>query len=369
MVKPQRILLVGGGSGGHVAPILALYNKLKQKDSSLNLLIVGTGGQVEQQFYQSISEYRKIYAGKLHRVLTWRNIPEVIKLTLGLFQSLYLLVRFSPDKIFSKGGYASLPIIFWAKILRIPYSLHESDIDMGYSNRFAASSAQKIFTGFNVSFYNRYSWKDKVVFTGQLIEKAKTEDFIYQFDHKKPVILITGGSQGSKIINETLIKALPQLLSSYYLIHQTGSLSYADVIKEREKLSNNEKESYYVNDFFDNNTKNHSMQSAIAESDLVITRCGLNTLAEIAMARKPIIMIPYKHSAGNHQMKNALEIAKKTDLPIIKDDDLTAETLIKCIKDLFEKKADFSSMTAKYKEIFPENGLEIVADYLLKGAE
>lgn len=362
----KNVLLVGGGSGGHIVPISEIYKILK-KENSLKVYVVGGGGEIENVFYGDIPQYHKIYAGKLHRVITWKNIIESIKLIVGFFQSFFLLIKIKPKVIFAKGGYVSLPVTFWARILSIPYFIHESDIEMGYSNRLAANGAKKIFTGFPVKFFSRYEWVSKVEFVGQLVNASeKTEKFNFGFKNNKSSLFVTGGSQGSKIINDTVFDALKILLPKYNIMHQTGSLSYNQAVSVGDGLDSGMKSSYFVKDFFDIVDKQNLMYSAIKQADLIITRCGLNTLAEIAFLGKPMIMIPYQHSSGDHQMKNAMEIGAVTELPVINDKDLNKDILIKTIETVLDEKNKDNKLMQKYEKIFPRNGLKIVTDNILK---
>jgi UDP-N-acetylglucosamine--N-acetylmuramyl-(pentapeptide) pyrophosphoryl-undecaprenol N-acetylglucosamine transferase len=273
-----------------------------------------------------------------------------------------IFLSFRPSVIFSKGGFVSLPIVFWAKVFKTKYYIHESDIEIGFANKFAAGSAEKVFTGFPSHFYQSYPWKDKVLFVGQLIEKSEASDYDFGFQDKKPVILVTGGSQGSKVINDTVFGALKEILKSYNLIHQTGTRSYEEAVRVKNSLTLSEKSSYFIQSFLDQKI----MEKAISVASLIVTRCGLNTLAEIAVAKKPIIMIPYKHSSSDHQVKNAQEINRITGFPIIKDDDLAPEKLMEKIREMAKNDARIQKMISKYSEIFPENGLKIVAEELMK---
>ncbi len=362
----QNVLLVGGGSGGHVVPIFEIYKILKTYEG-LKLTIVGAGGEIEENFYGKIPGYHKIFAGKMHRVITWKNIIELFKLTIGFFQALFLLIDIRPKVIFAKGGYVSLPITFWARVLGITYYIHESDIEMGFSNRIAADGAKKIFTGFPAKFFQQYPWSSKVEFVGQLVRiPADTGHFEFGFDNNKPTLLVTGGSQGSKIVNDTVIASLDNLLPRYNIIHQTGTFSYDDATDAKDGLCSDMKSSYFVKDFFSFVDDKNMMYIAMKKADLIITRCGLNTLAEIAILRKPMIMVPYQHSSGDHQNKNAKEISAITGFPILHDKDLNPDVLTKLIDEIMAEKPNIETLSEKYERIFPQSGLKIVSDNILK---
>ncbi len=362
----KSVLLVGGGSGGHAAPILEIYKILK-KHSDLKLTVVGGGGEIEKNFFGEIAEYYQISAGKMHRVITWRNIVEFFKLMKGFFQALSLLLKLRPKIIFAKGGYVSLPITFWARMLGIDYFIHESDIEMGFSNRLAEKKKKKIFTGFPVKFFSGFQWSGKVDFVGQLVAMPNNiKNFDFGFKNDRPTILVTGGSQGSKIINDTIFNSLDKMLLKYNIIHQTGVLSWDDAVVAKNALNDNMKNSYFIKDFLGALDQTNIMYSAINNADLVITRCGLNTLAEIAFLAKPMIMIPYQHSSSDHQNKNAKEIGEITGFPILYDRELNYSSLDAVISQILSRKETAETIAEKYEKMFPQNGLKIVSENILK---
>jgi UDP-N-acetylglucosamine--N-acetylmuramyl-(pentapeptide) pyrophosphoryl-undecaprenol N-acetylglucosamine transferase len=356
----NTILLVGGGTGGHIVPILNIYKKLKQNDPDLDICVVGGNTALDHKFYDGIDNYYILYTGKFHRMLTLNNILQLLLLLFGLIQAIVILLRIHPRVIFSKAGYVSLPIIFWAKILKIPYCIHESDIFMGKSNEFAASGAKKVFVGFPKNNYQK-KYQDKMEFSGQIlrpeIENIKKNLYDFNLNKTKPTIFITGGSQGARNINNAIFSSLAELLLKYNLIHHVGALDYKRAIEIRSNLKSEQKKSYYISDLLTDSRDGKSLLlSAVYEADLVVTRASATTLGEIAALSKPIIAIPYKHAAADHQSKNAEYFRKNKAAMVISDDRNLKGNLVKEIDRLNKNRAEMNQMAKNANDLFPKDG-------------
>jgi len=365
-MENKTVFLVGGGTGGHIVPVFRIYKELS-KQKNLRLFIIGAGSPIEKDFFAGIPGYIPIRSGKMRRSITIKNITEFINFIAGMFQSLFLIRKNRPDLIFLKGGYVSWPFCFWAKWLKIPYFIHESDAVMGASNRFAAKNAVIIFTGFPVSSYPKVD-KNKIRFVGQLIKievEDKEEDYDFGFKGNKQVIFVTGGSQGSRKINRIIYKSLPRLLEKFYLIHQTGTLDYNEAIRTRSSLTPKIRQSYYVRDFLDWIGDSDLMANALEKADLVIARAGATTIAEIAGLKKPMILIPYKHAAADHQKENASIMEKEKAAAVILEDGLTADFLSSKVEKLFSEPEKLKSLGQNAYKVFPLDGVEKVSQEII----
>lgn len=357
----KTILLVGGGTGGHIIPIINLYKEL-EKNPKLRIYIIGGKSAIDKKLYSGLKNFIPLFTGKMHRVFNWNNIAQFFYLIWGLGQSLSILLKTKPDVIFSKAGYISLPIIFWAKRLGIPYFIHESDIEMGASNRYAAVGATKIFSGFPVNSYPKV-FRTKMIFVGQILRpeifNKENELFDFGFENKKPTVFITGGSQGSRNINNAIFNALDRLLNNYNLIHHVGGLDYPKAIEIRAKLDGNKKKSYFISDLLTKNANGCDMLlSAIIQSDLVVSRSSATTLAEVAALKKPIITVPYRYAAADHQSKNALFLKKEKAAAVISDRELNGEIIVNKIDNILSDPKEIKEMTENAYKIFPLDGLE-----------
>lgn len=315
-----RVLLVGGGSGGHVYPMMAVADALKsqaqQKNIQLELMVLGEGAFAKKAAQERGLKYRSIAAGKYRRYFSLLNILDIFKLPVALVQSFWHLFWFMPDAVFAKGGAASVFPGLVARLYFIPLYLHESDSVPGAANAFLGRMARMVF----LSFANAQQYFKTGVVVGNPVRKelltgdraAGLADF--QLKDGLKTILVIGGSQGAKQINDLILNALVLMVKDYQVIHQCGEEQYKSVsaevarfIKEGEgAYGPSITENYRLYPFLDS----QKSASAYAAADIVISRAGAGSLFEIALAGKPVIVIPLAGSAGNHQSLNALEFAK-----------------------------------------------------------
>lgn len=368
--KNNTILLVGGGTGGHAAPILAVYNELSKTEPDLNIVACGVGSKEEREFLSQIPEYKIIFSGKLNRFLTLRNIGEVIKILLGFFQSIFLLLKLRPKTIFSKGGFVSLPVIWAARILRIPYFLHESDIIMGKANRLMAKKAKKVFTGFPTEYYTFIPSK-KLIFSGPVLRSGFDNKTVagnlslFGFRENISTIFLTGGSQGSLNMTKNFLEIVENLLQNHNIIHQAGRHSFQIANYFRNSLSNEQKERYFLTEFLGHDNENDWMLEAIRCSDLIISRAS-STIAELAILGKPMVLIPWQYSAQDHQTKNAEFFIKRKAAVMINEKELTPRVLKNKIEELFYSPEIMKNLGLSAAQIFPKNGANIISAELLK---
>lgn len=366
----KTILLVGGGTGGHAAPIYAIYDHLHKKRKDLNLIIVGAGTSEEKKFFAGIDGYRIIKSGRINTLFSLKFFIEASKFLLGVFQAFLFLNKTKPAVVFSKGGYASLPVIYAARALKIPYFFHESDISMGKVNRIVANKAKGIYVNFPKNQFN-YIDQSKTICSGPVLKDgfftAKIADkSLFGFSDNKPIILITGGSQGSLNISLNFIKKGEDLLKDYNVIHQAGKHSIKEARAFYGKLDDGLKKGYYLTDFLGMVDDKDLMIEAINICSIVVSRAS-STIAELAIKEKPMILIPWKFSAQDHQLKNALFMKQKNAAIVINENDLTPEELENTIRELSPEK--IKTLTENAKNIFPQNGTEIICDQLLKEIE
>jgi len=363
MPHKKKILLVGGGTGGHVRPVFELYNRLKKRDC-LDVAVVGGTGPIEQEFFAGNPDFFSLTTGKVHRNFTAKNIAELAKLLFGIPRAYSLLKKVGPELIFSKGGYVSIPIIFWARRLKIPYFIHESDIEMGYSNKVAAKNAKKVFVGFPVEEYSS-SEKSNFVYSGQFLPDKHGLEKTKLFPNADPAVFITGGSQGATAINEAVFGGLDRLLGKYNVIHQTGNLGLEKANNLRDALDPVMRDRYLPRVFFGHSGK-ESIGNAFTNCDIFVGRASITTPAEATYYQKPMILIPYPHAAADHQMKNALFLKKNGAAIVIPQDDLTPEKLQQEIDGLLEDSKKRDALISNAQKIFSTNATEVIANEILK---
>jgi UDP-N-acetylglucosamine--N-acetylmuramyl-(pentapeptide) pyrophosphoryl-undecaprenol N-acetylglucosamine transferase len=329
----MKILLTGGGTGGHFYPLIAIAEQLieltdKQKIIDLKLYYISDSPYDKRMLFENNIKYIQIPAGKMRTYFSIRNFFDMFSTATGMFFGLLSMFFIYPDVIISKGGYASFPAVFAAKLLRIPVIVHESDSYPGRLNIWTSKFAEKIAISWPEAI--EYLPKEKTALTGQPIRKEilhgnpeGSREF-FSLNSDLPVILILGGSQGAEKINNTILETLPDLLSDYQIIHQTGQNNIDDV-KSRSKLimENNPNLSRYIPIPFLNNL---STKMAAGAANIIISRAG-SAIFEIASWGVPSIIIPITNSNGDHQRKNAFNYARTGACEVIEESNLTPHVL------------------------------------------
>lgn len=336
----MKILLTGGGSGGHFYPLIAIAESLnelalEEKIINLKLYYMSDKPYDKRMLFENGITYVQIPAGKMRLYFSIRNFFDLFATATGAFFGLVSMFFIYPDVVISKGGYAAFPAVFAAKLLRIPVIVHESDSAPGRLNLWTAKFAKKVAV----------SWpeaaeqfpKDKTAVTGQPIRKeilhgeSHGAHEFFKLTSDLPVIFIIGGSQGADIVNNTIIDILPELLSKYQIIHQTGPL-LIDSVVSRSKLilENNPNAVRYQPTAYLNNL---ATRMAAGIATLVISRAG-SAIFEIASWGIPSIIIPITNSNGDHQRKNAYNYAREGACEVIEESNLTPHVLVAEIEKL-----------------------------------
>jgi UDP-N-acetylglucosamine--N-acetylmuramyl-(pentapeptide) pyrophosphoryl-undecaprenol N-acetylglucosamine transferase len=346
----MKILLTGGGTGGHFYPLIAIAEKLielgdKQKIVDMKLYYMADKPYDKRMLFENGITFIQIPAGKIRLYFSLRNITDTLKTATGMFFGLLSMFFIYPDVVISKGGYAAFPAVFAAKLLRIPVIVHESDSYPGRLNVWTAKFAQKVAISWPEAI--EYLPKEKTALTGQPIRKNILHgdaDGAYEFfklDSTLPVILILGGSQGAETINNIIIDVMPELLSRYQIIHQTGINNIEDVTgRSKLVMENNDNIRRYVPLPSLNNL---AMRMAAGIANIIISRAG-SQIFEIASWGIPSIIIPITNSNGDHQRKNAYNYARTGACEVIDEANLTPHVLISEIDKLINNKEKLDKM-------------------------
>ncbi|MDE2031013.1 MAG: UDP-N-acetylglucosamine--N-acetylmuramyl-(pentapeptide) pyrophosphoryl-undecaprenol N-acetylglucosamine transferase [Patescibacteria group bacterium] len=340
----MKILLTGGGTGGHFYPLIAIAEELnelshKQKIIDLKLYYMSSEPYDKHMLFENRITFVQIPAGKMRLYFSIKNFFDLIKTATGVFFGLLSMFFIYPDVVISKGGYAAFPAVFAARILRIPVIMHESDSYPGRLNLWTSKFAKYVAVSWPEAFDKLP--KDKTAVVGQPMRKAilhgSPEGAIefFKLTPGLPVIFIYGGSQGADIINNAIIDILPQLLLKYQVIHQTGKKLYDDVILRSKLILENDKNiaRYKPIPYLNNLT----IRMAAGAANLVISRAG-SSIFEIASWGVPSIIIPITKSNGDHQRINAFSYARSGACKVIEESNLTPHVLVAEIDKLLEDK-------------------------------
>jgi len=347
----MKILFTGGGTGGHVFPIIAIARELRRiYPQDIKFFYIGPRDDFASiVLSQEGIKIKTIWAGKVRRYLT---IPSLIqnfidiffKIPVGIIQSFFYIFFLAPDLIFSKGGFGSFPPAIAGWLLQTPLFLHESDATPGASNRFLYRFAKKLFVSFPNTEYFSLS---KMIVVGnpirkEMLEESKkeAEDF-FKITKEKSIILILGGSQGSQKINDEILKVLSNLLKEFELIHQTGAKNFKEIVEESKVVISQDLEKYYHPfPFF----QEQELKKAYQLADLIVSRAGSGSIFEIAALGKPSILVPLPGAAQNHQVKNAYSYALKGACQVLEEDNFTSNFFLEKLKTLFSNPSELDKM-------------------------
>lgn len=369
----MKILLTGGGTGGHFYPLIAVaeeINKLVKEEKLLpvELYYMSDSPHDAGMLLANNIQFVKISAGKMRKYFSILNFFDLFKTFFGIVSATFKLFNIFPDIIFSKGAYSSFPVLFAARLLKIPVFIHESDTVPGRANLWAGKFAKRVAVSFPEA--TTYFKESKVAVTGNPIrkdiefleDKQKSRQFL-DLTENLPVLLILGGSLGAKIINDQIISILPSLIEKYYVIHQTGKNNIKEAINTADVVigQNPNKNRYRPFDYLDN----LNMSMAAGASDLIISRAGASAIFEIANWGIPSIIIPITSTNGDHQRKNAYSYARLSGAIVIEEINLSPNVLLAEINRVLENKELAQKMATKAKEFVKPNAARVIAKEIL----
>lgn len=369
----MRILFTGGGTAGHIFPIIAIAREIRKNypNDKIELFYIGPDDEFRNLLSNEGIIVKTILAGKIRRFITPQSIllnfiDIFFKFPISFLQAFFYIFIFSPDLIFSKGGYGSFPVVFNGWLYLTPIFLHESDAIPGLANRLASNFCIEIFISFPMEKM-KFPVK-KMISIGNPIrkeilngEKEKAKEY-FGLSFEKPIILILGGSQGSQRINDKVLTVLPELLENFEVIHQTGSKNFKQIQNEAKiTVSPNFLKYYHISPFLSEEELKH----AFAVTDLVCSRAGAGSIFEISAVGKPSILIPLPESAQNHQVRNAYAYAKSGACLVIEETNLTPNFFIERIKYLFSQPEKLEKMSECAKAFSKPNAAEIIAKYII----
>ncbi|MFH0755420.1 MAG: UDP-N-acetylglucosamine--N-acetylmuramyl-(pentapeptide) pyrophosphoryl-undecaprenol N-acetylglucosamine transferase [bacterium] len=369
----MKILLTGGGTGGHFYPLIAVaesINKIVKEEKLLQaqLYYASDSPQDNSLLKENNIEYIKISAGKIRKYFSILNFFDIFKTFFGIINALIKIFNIYPDIIFSKGAYSSFPVLFAAKLFRIPVIIHESDSVPGRTNLWAGKFAKRIAVSYPEAI--KYFDSNKVAVTGnpirkniQMLPSKENSRQFLNLTEDIPVLLILGGSLGAKIINEQILSILSKLVEKYYIIHQAGKnnikevMGIADIVLVDSEFKNR----YKVFDYLDNLNINMSAGA----SDLIISRAG-STIFEIAIWGIPSIIIPITNSNGNHQRENAYNYARSGGAVVIEESNLSSNILFLEINRILEDKNLIKKMSDGAKSFIKADASDLIAREIIK---
>jgi UDP-N-acetylglucosamine--N-acetylmuramyl-(pentapeptide) pyrophosphoryl-undecaprenol N-acetylglucosamine transferase len=324
--KHRRVIISGGGTGGHIFPAISIANALRSRDPGIEILFVGAEGRMEMEKIPAAG-YRIIGlpVSGIHRNLTLKNIEVVLKLFRSLSKARKVIIDFDPDVVVGVGGYASGPVLRQAGRMGIPTLIQEQNSYAGVTNKLLAKRASAICVAYDGM--EKYFPADKIIKTGNPVrqnfdnlEYLRNEALsFFNLNRSLPVILVLGGSLGAGSINKCLSENINILIESdCQWLWQTGKNYYEDV---RALVSVICSENISVHGFI------NRMDYAYAAADIIVSRAGAGTISELCLVGKPLILVPSPNVAEDHQTKNAKALSEK-DAALLISDDQASERLV-----------------------------------------
>jgi UDP-N-acetylglucosamine--N-acetylmuramyl-(pentapeptide) pyrophosphoryl-undecaprenol N-acetylglucosamine transferase len=368
----MKILFTGGGTGGHFYPIIAVVEALRtlMEENRLvgaEIILMSDNPYDPNLLLIEDVKFKKIQAGKIRRYFSLLNLLDIFRTIAGLVKAFLSIYLDMPDVVFGKGGYVSFPALFSARILRIPVMIHESDAAPGKVNRWAASFAKRIAISFPESA--KYFPREKTALAGNPIRKSvlgftpdEAKEF-FQIEEGLPVILILGGSQGSKNINDNVLDIAHKLVEFVQVIHQTGKNNIKEaedrlsIILEKSPC----KSRYHIFAHLDD----AALRNASSVADLVVSRAGASSIFELAAWGIPGIVIPLSGSAQDHQRENAYSYARSGAAEVIEENNLSPNLLLSEIQRLLEDENALQKMKEGAKKFAQPKAARKIAQELL----
>lgn len=358
----KRIIIAGGGTGGHIFPAIAIANALRKRDATIEILFVGARGKMEmEKIPQAGYRIEGLDIAGFNRSSLIKNIGLPLKLLKSFFQVRKIFKQFSPDAVIGVGGYSSFPVLRYAQAKGIPSFIHESNSYAGKSNIMLGRKATRIFVA--SEGMDKFFPAGRIMVTGNPVRETISHSVIsrnegvqlFSLEENKKILLVLGGSLGARTINEAIGKHLDELLTAgLQVIWQTGK-PYAG---EAEKLVTG-KRGVWTRDFIT------QMEYAYAAADIVVARAGAMTVAELCVVKKPVLFVPYPFAAEDHQTVNAKTLVSREAALMVKDSE-ALDTLVPMLTGLAKDEEKQMRLADHIGKLSVTNADSVIAAEVLK---
>ena len=357
-----KVMIAGGGTGGHIFPAIAIANALKRHDNNIEFLFVGAKGKMEmEKVPQAGYRIEGIDIAGFNRSSLLKNIGLPFKLIQSFFQVSSIIRKFNPDVVIGVGGYSSYPVLKYAQAKGIKTFIHESNSFAGKANIMLGKKAVKVFTASDGM--EKFFPTDRIMITGNPVRAAIAHNHATKSDAREffklkegnKIVLSIGGSLGAQSINEAIAANLEFFKANdLQLVWQTGKLF---IDKARQVAGNCE--NVWVSDFI------YDMDLAYTAADYVISRSGAMAIAELCIVGKPVVFVPYPYAAEDHQTANAKSLVNKNAALMVKNDK-AKEELMPALASIIDNQALAEQLSENIKKLAVANADEIIAREILK---
>lgn len=355
--EPPHLLIAGGGTGGHLFPGVAIAEELRAREPQAEVTFVGTSRGIEARVLPELGwPLELISVSGLKTVGLFGALRGLLRLPRALWQARRLLRRLRPQAVVGVGGYASGPVVLMAKLAGIPTAICEQNSIPGLTNKILGKLVRKVFLSFEES--RRFFAADKVVMSGNPVRRQLAAALLAAqpaAEERPPCVLVCGGSLGAVAVNQLAAEALSALAKQRPLriVHQTGATGYDDTVARYRAADVAAECSAFIKD----------MASVYRQADLIIARAGATTVAELAIAGKPAIFIPYPFAADNHQEINAKEMAEAGAALRFRQAELTADKLGQAVAPLLDDAGRRAEMSAAMRALAKPQAAAAVVDW------
>jgi UDP-N-acetylglucosamine--N-acetylmuramyl-(pentapeptide) pyrophosphoryl-undecaprenol N-acetylglucosamine transferase len=363
-VEAKRIIISGGGTGGHIFPAIAIANALKKLSPDTKILFVGANGRMEMEKVPAAGyEIIGLDIQGIQRGSIWKNLLLPIRLIRSVIKAKRIIKDFKPDAAVGVGGYASGPLLYAASRNNIPYLIQEQNSYAGITNKWLGKRAQKICVAFDGM--DKFFPKKKIIKTGNPIRRESVSTAgkemqameLFKFSPLKQTVLLTGGSLGARTLNNSILAGLDKLIAAdIQLVWQTGKFYYKGII---EKLGEDYHPNIRILEFL------NRMDLAYAAADVIISRAGAGTIAELCVVKKPVILVPSPNVAEDHQTKNARALVNENAAVFIADRDAEAQLVDKVLELLADKDAQ-KKLSVNIGKLALPDADEVIAKEVMK---
>ncbi len=358
-----RIIISGGGTGGHIFPAVAIANALKKINPAIEILFVGANGRMEMEKVPAAG-YKIIGLDiqGIQRKAVWKNVMFPIKLITSISKAASIIKNFKPDAAVGVGGYASGPLLYAASLKGVPTLIQEQNSYAGVTNKWLSKKAKKICVAFDGM--DKFFPAEKIIKTGNPVRRqsvdtaGKKQEALaaFKLSANKKTILVTGGSLGARTLNHSLLADLDKLIAAdVQLIWQTGKFYYKGII---EKLGENYHPNICILEFL------NRMDLAYAAADVIISRAGAGTIAELCIVSKPVILVPSPNVAEDHQTKNAMALVQTDAALFVADRDAEAKLIPQALQ-LLQDNARQQTLGNNIGKLALPNADEVIAQHVL----
>ncbi|MFB5660656.1 undecaprenyldiphospho-muramoylpentapeptide beta-N-acetylglucosaminyltransferase [Alteribacillus sp. HJP-4] len=359
----MKVIVTGGGTGGHIYPALALIKEIKRLDPESQCLYIGTKKGLESDIVPRAGiPFQTIEITGFKRKISFENVKTIWRFLAGTKKAKKFIKDFQADVVIGTGGYVAGPVVFAAAKMKIPTMIHEQNSVPGLTNKFLSRYTEKVAVSFADSV--QYFPKEKTILTGNPraseVVQQKTANPLPELGLKENIktVLVVGGSRGARPINEAFLEALPDIAErKWQYLYVTGSVHYDKVMEEAKKAGSPENVS--IQPFI------HNMPEVLAHSDLIVTRAGATTLAEITALGLPSILIPSPYVTNNHQEKNAQSLRTSGAAIVRNEQEMNGRLLLEDTDAVLNNETKWKEMHSAALSLATPNAAEHLYDTIL----